>query len=305
MTSSDNGSPVGIVLTSSSALIEKQDSVFIFELLTLLTISLALGRNLTSFAGFLLFLYWVSQKLHIYISDLARTQTAKNAAQAKEAQKRRSREVAIISAAIGHNVVQIYQQEKTKLDGLKTSLKRREAALRVKEVEMTQVEAAQLAKSRELREKEKELVKQEKKFAEAQKIAMTPTKESAKNRDNKMIVSTVIGSSTNRSKLFSLSFPFSEYDPLGPKFTCIGQTKEHKRCRTTFLSNYDKICAANRLRLMRSSDPGKSFELDALIELAGWMLCPRWHKPQCDAIARQWYKDLLASVPALKSSKRI
>jgi len=273
MTSSDNGSPEGIVLTSSSGLVERQASVLIFELLTLIAISLALGKNLTPFAGFLLFLYWGSQKLHIYLSGLAR-------AQAKEAQKRRSQEVAIISAAICHNVVQMYQQEKAELDELETSLEMREAALRAKEeltaAKMLEAEVAQVAKSQELREKEKELAEREKKSAKLME-------ESA----NKMATAT--------KSLFRLSFPFSEYDPLASGFTCIGETREHRRCGIKFLPEDNRTCAANRLRLMQSSDPGNSFELDALTELADWMLCPQWHKPQRDRIAEQWHRDLLAS----------
>jgi hypothetical protein len=309
----DNGSPKGTVPTASSGHVEKQVSVLVFELLTLLIICLVLGKNLTSFAGFLLLLYLISQKLHLYLSNLARAQAAKKAAQAKEVQKRRSREVAIISAAIGRNVVQIYQQEKKKLDDLITSLEAREAALQAKEeiISMieTEVEAAQLAKSQELKEKEKELVQKEKKFAKAQQIAKALAEESAKNENNnKMMiamtpkipkpVATTVSSTCTNNSLFGLSFPFSEYDPVAPGFTCIGQTKERRRCRNSFISHHDTRCAANRLRLMRSSDPGNSFELDALTELAGWMLCPRWHKSQRDEIARQWHRDLVsASAP--------
>ncbi|KAN0087096.1 hypothetical protein V8E54_000784 [Elaphomyces granulatus] len=295
----DNGSPKGTVVpTASSSHVEKQASVLVFELLTLLIISLVFGKNLMSFAGFLMLLYLISQKLHLYLSNLARAQAAKNAAQAKEAQKRRSREVAIISAAVGRNIVQIYQQEKKKLDDLITSFEAREAALQAKEelISMieTEVEAAQLAKSQELKEKEKELVQKEKKFAKAQQIAKALAEESAKNENNNRMmiavtpkipkaVATTVSSSNSytNNALFGLSFPFSEYDPVAPGFTCIGQTKKHQRCH----------------------NKRNSFELDALTELASWILCPRWHKSQCDEIARQWHRDLVSASAPLRSSQ--
>jgi hypothetical protein len=118
-------------------------------------------------------------------------------------------------------------------------------------------------------------------------------------------VATTVSSSNSytNNALFGLSFPFSEYDPVAREFTCIGQTKKHQRCHNDYISKLDKECAANRLRLMRSSNPGNSFELDALTELASWMLCPRWHKSQCDEIARQWHRDLVSASAPLRSSQ--
>jgi hypothetical protein len=70
------------------------------------------------------------------------------------------------------------------------------------------------------------------------------------------------------------------------------------------IANSDKLSATDRIAKMMSSNPGDTFELDALRELADWMLCPRWHRytlPQGDIIASRWYAELSDARAKLKS----
>lgn len=89
-------------------------------------------------------------------------------------------------------------------------------------------------------------------------------------------------------------------------FTCIGVTQKGARCRQSMISNASKSAALNRLTTMASPGPGDLafFELEALRELADWMLCPRWHRdklPQGDTIARRWYMQLSDARKRIKS----
>ncbi|EED15154.1 hypothetical protein TSTA_046080 [Talaromyces stipitatus ATCC 10500] len=81
-------------------------------------------------------------------------------------------------------------------------------------------------------------------------------------------------------------------------FTCIGITKRGTRCGQSMISSADKSAASRRIAKMKSPDPGDCttlYEINALRELADWMLCPRWHRdklPQGAEIARRWYGQL-------------
>ena len=61
-------------------------------------------------------------------------------------------------------------------------------------------------------------------------------------------------------------------DPLGGNFTCIGETLKGARCTQKMLTDANKAAAARRLEIMRSKDPGNSFEQAQLLDLANWML---------------------------------
>src|SRR5205085_12377552 len=99
----------------------------------------------------------------------------------------------------------------------------------------------------------------------------------------------------------------AEYDPLENNFTCIGTTQRNTRCRWD-ISESDEEAAADRLNIMRSQDPGNSFEQEQLRELADYMLCLNWHrheKPQGHRIARQWYKQLEPARAALEARRNV
>jgi hypothetical protein len=92
-------------------------------------------------------------------------------------------------------------------------------------------------------------------------------------------------------------------------FTCIGITQQGARCRQSFISSASKSAAADRISKMQSPSPkAEFFELDALHELADWMLCPRWHldkKPQGGTISRRWYCEISDSRARLKQSNSL
>ncbi|KAF2401368.1 hypothetical protein EJ06DRAFT_389370 [Trichodelitschia bisporula] len=106
------------------------------------------------------------------------------------------------------------------------------------------------------------------------------------------------GGQVRRPDLPSL---LQDIDPLAPGFTCIGTTKQGLRCRQSFISYQSKSLAHQRLQKMLSGDPGDSFELHRLQELADWCLCPRWHNStnphhrQDRKLAEEWYRKLTSS----------
>jgi hypothetical protein len=98
-----------------------------------------------------------------------------------------------------------------------------------------------------------------------------------------------------------------ELDPRSGNFTCIGNKKDGGRCTQKMISGKCKDDAATRLKIMRSSDPGNTFSSANLLELADWMLCPRWHKTgknaQVEKIASAWYRELQPARDALSTRK--
>jgi hypothetical protein len=96
-------------------------------------------------------------------------------------------------------------------------------------------------------------------------------------------------------------------DPRSEDFTCVGTTLKGLRCKQKMISNNFKNNAAARLEVMRSSNPGETFMFAKLLELADWMLCPRWHKTgkhaQGEKIAQAWYHELQAARHALAGSR--
>jgi regulator of replication initiation timing len=97
-------------------------------------------------------------------------------------------------------------------------------------------------------------------------------------------------------------------NPRDSGFTCIGLTKQKRRCGNSFLSNNNKADAADVLRQMRSTEPGNTLELPSLCELANALLCPRWHNhgthDQTEPIARSWYRLLADARAAYAEQER-
>ncbi|KAK2766035.1 hypothetical protein FQN54_007550 [Arachnomyces sp. PD_36] len=92
-----------------------------------------------------------------------------------------------------------------------------------------------------------------------------------------------------------LPYPLLERDPCA---TCVGETQKGDRCRNSFISGSSRNQATKRIELMKSENPGNSFEWEPLKELADWMLCPRWHRdeiPQGRDIANRWYAELASA----------
>lgn len=89
-----------------------------------------------------------------------------------------------------------------------------------------------------------------------------------------------------------LPSPLLDHDPCA---TCIGITQKGSRCQNSFIAASSKRAATNRIEIMKSANPGNSFEWEPLKELADWMLCPGWHRdkiPQGRDIADRWYAEL-------------
>jgi hypothetical protein len=92
--------------------------------------------------------------------------------------------------------------------------------------------------------------------------------------------------------------------PQRSDFTCVGTTREGRRCRQSFLKNVHRA-EANRL-LDILPPPGhfasNSSQLYPTLRHLAWLtLCPRWHQngPRCqaDAVASKWLRKITDSVP--------
>lgn len=99
-------------------------------------------------------------------------------------------------------------------------------------------------------------------------------------------------------------------DPHSAGFTCIGITKKGLRCRQFMISNAAKMSANEQLLKMRSNDPGNTFELAQLQQLASWMMCPRWHSghapcPQHRDVAARWFQQLKSAREELANRKNV
>ena len=64
--------------------------------------------------------------------------------------------------------------------------------------------------------------------------------------------------------------------------------------------------ASKRLEEMRSGITKDNCSEEKLLELANWMLCPRWHLdkiPQGPEIARKWFEELQEASNKVKSGR--
>jgi hypothetical protein len=101
----------------------------------------------------------------------------------------------------------------------------------------------------------------------------------------------------------------NDLDPKSSHFTCVGKTLKGQRCKQWMISNECKNNAANRLEKIRSTNSEDVFSPLKLLELANWMLCPRWHQSgkhaQGEKIAHVWYYELQAARDALAACKKV
>jgi hypothetical protein len=139
------------------------------------------------------------------------------------------------------------------------------------------------------------------------KSAVTRTENDRKAKTQRFGISS---EDTKASKVLGvLPYWVNDLDPKSEDFTCIGTTEKGKRCHMRMISNECKDNAASRLEEMRSSNPRDVFLLPKLIELASWMLCPRWHATsehrQVEDIAKVWYHELQDARDALIACKKI
>lgn len=198
----------------------------------------------------------------------------------------------------------LYQERQTKIAEQK--LKVREEALLARENSLLVREKKVISRAESLQALRITLKEREQKLSESEKEVRT---EKSKFLQETLALSTV---ATPPQKMFQQSsssqFKVSASIPAdlllyaddlkSSSFSCIGVTKKGARCRQSMISNFDKSCASARIEKLlhpAPTDSSKIYELEALRELADWMLCPRWHRyelPQGEGIARRWYYEL-------------
>jgi hypothetical protein len=269
--------------------------------------------------------FWLLELLESHKNDTDQRAASKRAL-LEEARRRRSHEVAIVTAAITKNAIrdmlQVAGQEKLKLEAMRMEAKKN--AIR----DMRQVAGQEKLKLEAMRMEAKKrrskdvatisscimeqvlgMQAEQKRKEEWSKFDLNQKLDLLERRTEKMIQARrQSGAKPKHDGAISLPPEFAEYDPLGPDFTCIGTTQKGNRCGERMISGGSKQAAANRLKVMRSEDPGNSFELAQLQKLADWMLCPRWHldkKPQGIEIARRWHRKLESARAALLARRPI
>src|SRR6266536_3143291 len=82
-------------------------------------------------------------------------------------------------------------------------------------------------------------------------------------------------------------------------FTCVGTTKQGRRCRNSFIKR-DYLSKASlildNLPELQDFRSHQSYYLSKLNQLAWLTLCPRWHQtkiPQADQVAARWLDEIL------------
>jgi hypothetical protein len=230
----------------------------------------------------------------------------------EEARRRRSREISIISTAVSTELGRITTKETAKLEAARAEARKRRsedvatiASLIMKQILAVQAEqkakeeAARLSAQRKA---ETAAVVEQKRHEKQRLAVLEQEKRKAEERERQAALE-------RRSVAFdlvqnTLPMDLRDLDPLGAGFTCIGETRAGGRCGQWMISHSDLRAAADRLKIMRSKDPGDSFELPQLLELANWMLCPRWHRdkiPQGKDISRRWCGQLQPARDALSA----
>jgi hypothetical protein len=274
-------------------------STKLFEVLSFIIITAVIGKLALYLVVATLLRFWLLELLESHNNDTDQRAASKRAL-LEEARKRRSQEVAIVAAAITKNaignILQVAGQEKQKLEAMRVEAKRRRSrdVATISSCIMKQVLRMQAEQKRKV---------------ERLKLELNQKPDLPESKAEKMVQACRQRiTEPKHDGAISLPPEFAGYDPLGPDFTCIGTTQKGNRCRQWMISGSSKQAAANRLKVMRSDDPGNSFELAQLQELADWMLCPRWHlgkKPQGAEIARWWYKQLEPARAALLARRPI
>jgi hypothetical protein len=312
----------------------KQASEVVAGILSFLLIAIILGRSLTASIIIVIILARIQQQWQIYASNIAQSVSARRAVLAKEARRRRTHEVSIISAAVGRSLLQVHEEERAELNALRGAAEqfRQKATKEIisqvighlimfQKNEKIKQEKMQLEALRELEQKETRteptvmMLEDRKSVPEVKKLKeLLETKETdrtLKKRESRSEgeikqkglpeagkqLSLFMPLTAPRSIIIDLPQPLCMYEPDIPGFTCIGQTKLNKRCSMTMISNEARGAAAERLALMQSANPDVTlFKLVALKQLADWMLCPRWHRDKRPQGAEiaQWWYKLLA-----------
>lgn len=273
---------------------------------------------------------WLQNQWLGYISILNKRRSARLAAAADEVRIRQRKQIADITESVGQNVISLLDKRRDRVLKLNQEVERKrqeyeqatikrivdhladhqesERKLKVREEKILDRERKIKENEHALQVLEKKLEHREQHLKIAEDCARKTClkQEELKKQSHQIIqqtpafnpVAPPLTKSTLPSDLLEYSNDLKSY------FTCIGVTKKGARCRQSMISNADKSAAADRIAQMISTSPGDSFELDALRELADWMLCPRWHRytlPQGGTIARKWYNDLSDVRKKLKS----
>ena len=235
--------------------------------------------------------------------------------QREEEQRRRSREISIISTAVSAKLGQIVTEETKKLEAARKEARGKRSedvativSLVMKQLfelqaeEKTKEEAERLSAQREA----ESVARQERLRQEAQSLAKLE-EEKRKAAERERLATLERQKAASEFTRYNLPRILRDLNPVESSFTCIGQTLAGNRCKQWMFSRSDLADAASRLEIMRSKDPGNSFEEAQLLQLANWLLCPRWHrdkKPQGMGISSQWYQELKPARDVLSASKQ-
>ncbi|KAH8700997.1 hypothetical protein BGW36DRAFT_139198 [Talaromyces proteolyticus] len=255
---------------------------------------------------------WLQTKWLEYTSFLEKRRSARLAAAADEVRIQRRKQIADITESIGDNVISLLDKS---VRDRELEIENREKALQALQKRLEERE--QKVKAAEDRIRKIKLEKVEFKaqnplgvFGSKVTSDSTPgfgptSRSSGLDYKPAFGLTSGFGSAAPSLITFTLPSDLLEYaKDLNSDFTCVGVTKKGARCRQNFISSAHKSYAADRIAKMKSSDPGDTFELNALRELADWMLCPRWHRdtlPQGGTIAKRWYNELRDAREKLKS----
>ncbi|OKL60456.1 hypothetical protein UA08_04425 [Talaromyces atroroseus] len=313
----------------------KSSSFYILNAGALLLILSVVGSTFRFMVISATLVSWLQTQWLRYTSLLKKRRSARLAAAADEARTRHRTQVADISESIGENVISLLDQRRER--ALKLSQERERKRHDHEQVVMKRVmehliafqesqERERINKDQQLKAREDNILARERKSKQAEE-ALQALQKKLEEREQRLkaaedssarkihlqqeefrtqaIQPAVVAFNPTPVK-FTLPSDLLEYaGDLELYFTCIGVTKKGTRCRQSMISNADKSAAAGRIARMKSSNcEAALFELNALRELADWMLCPLWHRyklPQGPEIASRWYFELSDARARLKS----
>ncbi|OCK74294.1 hypothetical protein K432DRAFT_430108 [Lepidopterella palustris CBS 459.81] len=281
----------------------------LFELFSLIFIYGVIGNFAILPICIILFLELVIEVLCIYDNAC----DSQKRVLLEEARRRLSKEISIVSASVSKDLKRITTKETAKLEAARAEARKRRSkdVATITALIMKQVLAAQMEdKAKEEATKlsaqakaERATAIERKRRGEEHLAAQLREKLKAEGRERLA----ALERERAAFNLTQIALPedLRDLDPLANDFTCIGEKAAGGRCTQWMFSPDDLSYAADRLKTMRSKNPGKSFEVPQLLQLANWMLCPRWHryeKPQGKEIAIRWFRQLQPAREALSAS---
>lgn len=312
----------------------KPSFFYILNVGSLLLPLYAVGSTLRLMLISVTLILWLQTQWLGYTSILKKRRSARLAAAADEALIQQRKQIADITEAVGKNVISLLDKrrewvlklnqeaERKRQEYEQATVKRivdcladHQESERVKDQQLKARLETILVREWRMKEREEALQELQKKLEEREqnlKIAedsnrKTYLKQEEFRRQSHQIIQPTAALNPVAPTLIKSILPsdlLGYSNDLRSFFTCIGVTKKGTRCGQSMIANADKSAATDRIAKMISSKPGDTFELNALQELADWMLCPRWHRyalPQGHIIARRWYDELSDARAKLKS----